>query len=63
MLQTQGLKTLDDLKAVLAGSQEVEIRTPEREVAYAFIGQTLTRFGYPRAGVKAWGHHLADPDQ
>jgi transposase InsO family protein len=50
MLQTQGLKSLDDLKAFLAGSQEVEIRTPEREVAYAFIGQTLKRFGYRRLG-------------
>jgi transposase InsO family protein len=50
MLQTQGLKSLDDLKAVLAGSQGVEIRTPEREVAYAFIGQTLKRFGYRRLG-------------
>jgi len=50
MLQTQGLKSLDDLKAFLAGSQGVEIRTPEREVAYAFIGQTLKRFGYRRLG-------------
>ena len=50
MLQTQGLKSLDDLRAFLAGSQEVEIRTPERAVAYAFIGQTLKRFGYRRLG-------------
>ena len=50
MLQTQGLKSLDDLRAFLAGSQGVEIRTPEREAAYAFIGQTLKRFGYARLG-------------
>ena len=50
MLHTQGLKTLDDLRAFLAGSQGVEIRTPEREAAYAFIGQALKRFGYGRLG-------------
>jgi transposase InsO family protein len=48
MLQTQGLKTLDDLRAFLAGSQGVEMRTPEREACYAFVGQTLKRFGYRR---------------
>ena len=52
MLQTQGLKTLDDLRAFLAGSQGVEIRTCEREACYAFVGQTLKRFGYRRLTVK-----------
>ncbi len=50
MLQTQGLKTLDDLRAFLAGSQGVEIRTCEREACYAFVGQTLNCFGYRRLG-------------
>ena len=50
MLQTQGLKTLDDLRAFLAGSQGVEIQTPVREACYAFVGQTLKRFGYARLG-------------
>jgi transposase InsO family protein len=50
MLQTQGLKTLDDLRTFLAGSQGVEIWTPEREACYAFVGQTLKRFGYGRLG-------------
>ncbi len=50
MLQTQGLKTLDDLRAFLAGSQGVEIRTCEREACYAFVGQTLKCFGYRRLG-------------
>ena len=48
MLQTQGLKSLDDLRAFLAGSQGVEIRTCEREACYAVVGQTLKRFGYRR---------------
>jgi hypothetical protein len=50
MLQTQGLKTLDDLRGFLAGSQAVEIHTPNREAAYGFIAQTLSRFGYARLG-------------
>jgi len=50
MLQTQGLKTLDDIRGFLAGSQGVEIKTLEREVAYAFIAETLRRFGYARLG-------------
>lgn len=48
MLHTQGLKRLDDLRSFLAGSQAVDIKTPEREAAYAFIVQTLRRFGYGR---------------
>jgi transposase InsO family protein len=48
MLHTQGLKSLDDLRSFLAGSQAVDIKTPEREAAYAFIAQTLRRFGYGR---------------
>jgi hypothetical protein len=48
MLQTRGLKTLDDIRGFLAVSQAVEIKTPTREGAYAFIAETLTRFGYAR---------------
>jgi transposase InsO family protein len=48
MLQTQGLKTLDDVRGFLAGSQGVEINAPSREAAYTFIAQTLRRFGYRR---------------
>jgi transposase InsO family protein len=50
MLQTQGLRTLDDLRSFLAGNQGVEIHTPNREACYAFIAQTLSRFGYGRLG-------------
>jgi phosphoglycerate dehydrogenase-like enzyme len=50
MLQTQGLKSLDDLRAFLAGSQRVEIRTCEREACCAVVGQTLNCFGYGRIG-------------
>jgi hypothetical protein len=50
MLQTQGLKTLDDVRGFLAGNQAVEIQTPNREAAYAFIAQSLSRFSYRRLG-------------
>ena len=50
MVQTQGLKTLVDIGGFLAGSQAVEIKTPQREVAYAFIAETLRRLGYARLG-------------
>ena len=46
MLQTQVLKTLDDVRGFLAGGQAVEIQTPNREAAYGFIAQTLSPFGY-----------------
>lgn len=37
MLHTQWLKSLDDLRSFLAASQAVDLKTPERETAYAFI--------------------------
>jgi transposase InsO family protein len=50
MLQTRGLKTLDDVRGFLAGNQAVAIQTPNREAAYAFIAQSLSRFCYRRLG-------------
>jgi hypothetical protein len=50
MLQTQGLKTLDDVRGFLAGNQAVAIHTPNREAAYAFIAQSLSRLTYRRLG-------------
>lgn len=50
MLQTRGLKTLDDIRGFLAGSHAVEIKTPSREGAYGFISETLSCFGYARLG-------------
>jgi hypothetical protein len=50
MLQTQGLKTLDDVRGFLAGSQGVAIKAPSREAAYGCIAEALGRFGYARLG-------------
>jgi hypothetical protein len=49
-LQIQGFKTLNEVRGFLAGRQAVEIKTPQREVAYGFIAETLRRFGYARLG-------------
>jgi hypothetical protein len=48
MLHTRGLESLEDVRDFLAGIQAVEIKTPSREGTYAFISETLTRFGYAR---------------
>ncbi len=50
MLQTRGLKSVDDVRGFLAGSQGVEMKTPNREAAYAFIAQSLRRLSDRRLG-------------
>jgi hypothetical protein len=50
MLHTQRLKSLDDVRSFLAGSQAVDIKTPERDAAYAFIAQTLRRLDASATG-------------
>jgi len=50
MLQTQGLKTLDDVRGFLAGSRGVTIQTPNREGCYDFMAQTLSRLRYRHLG-------------
>lgn len=49
-LQTQGLQTLEQLRAFLEGSQSLGFEVASRETAYDFIAQTLRRFGYARLG-------------
>ena len=49
-LQTQGLQTLEQIRAFLEGSQPLGFETPQREDAYDFIARTLRRFGYVRLG-------------
>ena len=49
-LQTQGLQTLEQLRAFLEGSQPIDFDVPQREAANDFIAQTLRRFGYARLG-------------
>ena len=50
MLHTQGLKTLDDIRTFLDGSQPLEVKAPQREAAYELIARTLRRFAYTTLG-------------
>ena len=45
-LQTQGLQTLEQVRAFLEGAGSVEFEAHDREAAYGFIAQALTRFRY-----------------
>lgn len=47
-LKTQGLQTLEHVRAFLEGSQPLGITTPAREVAYDWITRELRRFQYCR---------------
>jgi hypothetical protein len=50
MVQTQELKTLDDVRGLLTANQGVEIQMQNREAACAFIAQNLGRLRYRRLG-------------
>lgn len=47
-LHTQGLQTIDEIRAFVAGSQAADFEIPDRDEVHRFIGQTLRRFGYTR---------------
>jgi transposase InsO family protein len=49
-LQTQGLQSLEQVRAFLEGSQRLGFEVPNREATYEFIAQTLRRFAYTRLG-------------
>ena len=53
-LCTERIRTLDEIRAFLEGSEAADITPHDREAAYAFIERTLVRFRYhfglPRAG-------------
>ena len=46
MLQTERLRTLDEVRAVIDGNQRVDFQIADRESAYDFIRRTLVRFHY-----------------
>src|SRR5699024_5721889 len=48
-LQTQGLRTVADLRAFVAGSQAADFKPVDRHELYAFIEDTLRRFRYRHA--------------
>jgi len=47
-LKTQGLQTLEQIRAFLEGSEPLGFEPPERSGAYEFISRTLRRFGYTK---------------
>lgn len=49
-LKTQGLQTLEQIRAFLAGSAPLSFAAPQREAAYGFIAAQLCHFGYLRLG-------------
>lgn len=49
-LHTQGLQTLDQIRAFLDGCQPIDFVLSSREARYMFVAQTLRRFNYHRLG-------------
>ena len=47
-LHTQGLQTIDDIRAFVAGSQAADFEVVDRADAYGLVNDTLRRFGYRR---------------
>ncbi len=45
-LCTERIRTLDDIRAFLEGSEAADITPHDREAAYAFVERTLVRFRY-----------------
>ena len=45
-LCTERIRTLDDIRAFLDGSEAADITPHDREAAYAFIERALVRFKY-----------------
>ena len=54
-LQTERIRTLEQVRAFVEGSGPVDIKLADRESAYAFIRRALVRFGYHGAGRAAKG--------
>ena len=50
MLKTQGLQTLEQVRAFLEGSQPLGFEVPARKAAYVWIAGELRRLQYPRLG-------------
>lgn len=49
-LKTQGLQTLEEIRAFLEGAQPLGFEAPAREAAYEWIGAELRRLAYLRLG-------------
>lgn len=49
-LRTEGLQSLEQIKAFLEGSTSLGFEPPGREVVYGWVAAELRRFGYARLG-------------
>lgn len=49
-LRTEGLQSLEQIRAFVEGSAELGFEPPDRGAVYAWIATELRRFGYPRLG-------------
>ena len=49
-LRTEGLQSLEQIRAFVEGSTELGFEPPDRSAVYAWIAIELRRFGYPRLG-------------
>ncbi len=54
-LQTERIRTLEEVRAFVEGSERVDIKLADRASAYDFIRRTLVRFGYHAEGKTAKG--------
>ena len=49
-LQTERLRTIEQVQAFVVGTEPVDCTLQDRESAYDFVRRTLVAFGYHRLG-------------
>ena len=54
-LHVERLRTPEQVRACLEGSEPVDFNPVSRDEAYAFVSRTLKRFDYARLGKTDWG--------
>lgn len=54
-LQTERLRSMEQVRAFVEGSESVDHTPGGRACAYAFVRRTLARFGYARLSRADWG--------
>ena len=62
-LDTERLRTLSEVRAILDGSHPVDFRLVDRDDAYGFVRRTLVRFRYAALDKPSKGscHVWSDP--
>ena len=54
-LQTERLRTVEQVRAFAEGSEPVDYKPKDRASAYAFMQRTVARFDYHLLGRAGWG--------